>query len=189
LSRYEKARNGGFCSIGEHSYIGEPIFISNKCTQIGKFCSIGYFVCIGPSQHNMRLLSTHPFVGISEDIDLYGELYTPPKFLIPQSVCCPPVEIGNDVWIGHAAIIMDGLKIGDGAVIGAGAVVTKNVPPYAVVAGVPAKILKYRFDKNIINELLEIKWWNYPKGVITKLPFDNVDECIKILKAYKEKEQ
>ena len=68
--------------------------------------------------------------------------------------------IGNDVWIGKRAIIKAGVKIGDGAVVGAGAVVTKDVPPYAIVAGVPAKIIKYRFDEDTIAQLLKTKWWN-----------------------------
>lgn len=73
------------------------------------------------------------------------------------------VKIGNDVWIGTRAMILDGITIGDGAVIGAGAVVTKNVPPYAIVGGVPAKIIKYRFSQDKINELLASQWWNDPK--------------------------
>ena len=76
--------------------------------------------------------------------------------------------IGNDVWIGANVTILGGLKIGDGAVIGANAVVTRDIPPYAVVAGVPAKIIRYRFNKKIRNKLLQIKWWNWPKSKILK---------------------
>ena len=76
------------------------------------------------------------------------------------------VIIGNDVWIGSHALILGGVKIGDGAVIGAGAVVTKDVPPYAVVGGVPARIIKYRFSQEIIDKLLEIKWWNLPENIL-----------------------
>ncbi|TLU65218.1 CatB-related O-acetyltransferase [Thalassotalea litorea] len=72
------------------------------------------------------------------------------------------VTIGNDVWIGARAIILDGVKIGDGAIIAANAVVTKDVPPYAIVTGVPAKINSYRFEKERINELLKLKWWDLP---------------------------
>ena len=73
------------------------------------------------------------------------------------------IEIGNDVWIGDSAIIMDGVKIGDGSIIAAGAVVTKDVPPYAIVGGVPAKIIRYRFDEDDINFLLELSWWEKDK--------------------------
>jgi acetyltransferase-like isoleucine patch superfamily enzyme len=183
MTTYERAMSGMYCSIGKHSYIGEPIFISTRDTKIGKYCSIGYYVCLGPSQHNIRLFSTHPFV---YGIEIPGDeaIGVPPEFCMKQENV-QPVEIGNDVWIGHAAIIMDGLKVGDGAVIGAGAVVTKDVEPYAVVAGVPAKIIKYRFDKDIIDNLMQIKWWNYPETTIARLPFDNIRECIKILKNIK----
>ncbi|MBR6646045.1 MAG: CatB-related O-acetyltransferase, partial [Clostridia bacterium] len=68
--------------------------------------------------------------------------------------------IGNDVWIGHSALILEGVKIGDGAIVGAGAVVTKDVPPYSIVVGVPAKVIKYRFSENEIAKLSELKWWD-----------------------------
>ena len=72
-----------------------------------------------------------------------------------------PIKIGNDVWIGVEAMILDGVTIGDGAVIGARTVVTKDIPPYAIAVGVPAKIVKYRFEQEVINRLLEIKWWDF----------------------------
>ena len=74
--------------------------------------------------------------------------------------------IGSDVWIGAGASIMTGVNVGDGAVIGANSVVTKDIPPYAVAVGVPAKIIKFRFDEDIINRLLKIKWWNYSKEAL-----------------------
>ena len=93
-----------------------------------------------------------------------------------------PTKIGNDVWIGANAIIQSGVTIGDGAIIGSGAVVTKDVPPYAIVVGVPAKILKYRFNKEQIKELLQLKWWNLPFDKIKNLPFNNINKVIQILK-------
>ena len=75
-----------------------------------------------------------------------------------NSINKPQTVIGNDVWVGHKAIIMPGVKIGDGAIIGAGSMVTKDVPPYAIAAGVPAKVLRKRFDDQIINQLLELQW-------------------------------
>ena len=80
-----------------------------------------------------------------------------------------PVTIGCDVWIGMNCIVMDGVTIGDGAIVAAGAVVTKDVPPFAVVGGVPAKVLKYRFAPEIIARLLDVKWWNLPDEEITRI--------------------
>ena len=81
---------------------------------------------------------------------------------------------------------MDGLTIGDGAVIGANAVVTRDVPPYAIVGGIPARIIRYRFEPEIIEKLLALQWWNLPDEQIAALPFDDVAECIRILEAGKE---
>lgn len=78
-------------------------------------------------------------------------------------------KIGNDVWIGAKSIIMDGVKIGDGAIIAAGSVVAKDVPPFAVVGGAPAKIIKYRFSPEVISRLEEVQWWNLPDEEITKV--------------------
>ena len=92
--------------------------------------------------------------------------------------------IGNDVWIGMDTTIMPGIKIGDGAVIGANAVVTHDIPPYAIVAGIPAKVIKYRFADEIINELLELQWWNLDENLLKELPL-NLHDCIKTLKERK----
>lgn len=72
-----------------------------------------------------------------------------------------PIKIGNDVWIGRDAKIMDGVSVGDGAVVATGSIVTKDIPPYAIVGGVPAKVIKYRFDEVTIEKLLELKWWDF----------------------------
>ena len=79
------------------------------------------------------------------------------------------MTIGNGVWVGRNCIIMDGVNIGDGATVAAGAVVTKNVPPFAVVGGVPARIIKYRFPQEMIDRLMQIQWWNLPDEEITKV--------------------
>lgn len=94
--------------------------------------------------------------------------------------------IGNDVYIGTNVVILSGVTIGDGAVIGAGAIVTKDVPPFAIVVGCPAKILKYRFNDNIINELLNLKWWNLDTKDLINLDLTNVKDCIEKLKFLKQ---
>ena len=96
-----------------------------------------------------------------------------------------PVHIGHDVWIGRNAIIQDGKTVGTGAVIASGAVVTKDVPPYAIVGGVPAKIIKYRFDPAISKELLASQWWDYPIETICSLPYDNPEQFLQQLKQLK----
>ena len=95
-------------------------------------------------------------------------------------------SIGNDVYIGTNVVILSGVTIGDGAVIGAGAIVTKDVPPFAIVVGCPAKILKYRFNDNIINELLNLKWWNLDTKDLINLDLTNVKDCIEKLKFLKQ---
>ena len=87
-------------------------------------------------------------------------------------------HIGNDVWIATGAIVLRKCKIGDGAIVGAGAVVTKDVPPYAIVAGVPAKIIGYRFSKEYIDRLLNIKWWNFSDDIINKEIYDFINSDI-----------
>ena len=101
---------------------------------------------------------------------------------------CEPVFIGNDVWIGCHSIIKPNVHIGDGAIIGANSVVTKDVPPYAIVAGVPAKIIKYRFDAETIKKLLDLKWWNFPYQILKEnielfqkeLSKDSIEKMFKI---------
>lgn len=159
-----------FCNFGINSYVdrSDCTIWNDKDTKIGKYCSIAIGVSIGAFKHPLDLLSTNPIV------------YDNNKYLLDKGN--KGVTIGNDVWIGAKAIILPDITIGDGAVVGANAVVTKDVPPYAIVVGVPAKIIKYRFDKEIIDQLLNLKWWDYPEEFIKTLPFENIYDCIKLLK-------
>jgi serine acetyltransferase len=91
------------------------------------------------------------------------------------------VTIGNDVWTGHNVNIMSGVNVGDGAVIAAGAVVTKDVPPYAIVAGVPATIKRYRFSDKIVERLLRSKWWELELSQLSGLPFNDVERCLEAI--------
>ena len=143
--------------LGDYSYIGSCCKIYN--TIFGKFCCIAPEVIIGGfPKHPLDKKSTYP--GFYQKIPTYFGVVPEYTFDLKEH---NEVKIGNDVWIGTRAMILDGITIGDGAVIGAGAVVTKNVPPYAIVGGVPAKIIKYRFSQDKINELLASQWWNDPK--------------------------
>ena len=128
--------------IDEYSYVG-PFSIINTAS-IGRYCSIGPGVIIGTGKHPIDKLSTSPHI--------YEFSGSKSSFL--------RVEIGHDVWIGANAIIFGGVKIGQGAIIGAGSVVTKNVMPYEVVCGVPARYLKMRFSDDKISQIIKSEWWN-----------------------------
>jgi acetyltransferase-like isoleucine patch superfamily enzyme len=126
---------------------------------IGKYCSIasGVTILLG-GDHRTDWVTTYPFMSFWGEA---GHIQGHPKTK-------GNVVIGNDVWIGLDAFILSGVKIGDGAVIGARAVVTKDVPPYAIVAGNPARIVRFRFDKETIEKLQRIAWWDWPESEIRK---------------------
>lgn len=148
--------------IQSYSYLGKNCLIQN--TNIGKFCSIANDVIIGLGNHPLHLLSTSPL--------FYSVLNPLQISLIKKDlgiVEYKPIIVGNDVWIGTRSVLMDGITIGHGAVIAANSVVTKDVPPYAVVGGVPAKIIKYRFSPEKIEELINSMWWESSIDTISTL--------------------
>ena len=131
---------------------------------IGKFCSIacGAKFLFNSANHTMDSLSTYPFPLFFEEWELEK------KDVAKSWDNKGDIIIGNDVWIGYEAVILAGVTIGNGAIIGARAVVTKDVPPYTIVGGVPAKPIKKRFDNKTISELLDIQWWNWPDETIAQ---------------------
>ncbi|WP_294593292.1 CatB-related O-acetyltransferase [uncultured Bacteroides sp.] len=142
--------------IGDYTYTGRNFTMWHA--EVGKFCSVSWNVSIGGANHDYNRITSHAFL-YSDMFDVNGGHCGYDRF---QDKCI----IGNDVWIAADAIICRNVTIGDGAVIAAGAVVTKNVTPYSIVGGVPAKHLKYRFSKDIILELKDIKWWELPHQII-----------------------
>lgn len=140
--------------IGDHTYVQKNAMIA--ATNIGKYCSIAGNVAIGLPQHEISLVSSHP-VFYLQNTPLARKYCKADYGRVTQKV-----EIDNDVWVGYGAMIMSGIKIGTGAIIGAGSIVTKDVPPYAIVAGTPARLLRYRFDEGLIKRLLASKWWEMP---------------------------
>ncbi|KXX72549.1 CatB-related O-acetyltransferase [Flammeovirga sp. SJP92] len=156
-----KGSNIGDCSISNYTYVGKNC--SFERTIIGSFCSIGPEVICGMGSHPDNYVSTYPgfYSNNASGSFFFGNS-------INEVVEFKKTIIGNDVWIGARAIILGGVKIGNGAIIGAGAIVTKDVPPYGVVVGVPAKVKKYRFDKNTIDLLNESKWWDKDEETIKK---------------------
>jgi len=146
-------------SLGKYSYISQYSII-NK-TKIGKFCSIANGCYIGLWEHN-REVSTHSFYLYQHSGDFVKGYKNYSKDNIETT-------IGNDVWIGANTVIIKGVSIEDGVIVGASSVVTKNIPAYAIVVGNPAKIIKYRYNKNDIKWLLELKWWNFSRDKLKKL--------------------
>lgn len=140
--------------IGRHSYTGKNTSIIDS--SIGNFASISWNVTIGGANHNYNKITTHSF--LYNDIDNIR----PDNSGIAYDRFTEKCDIENDVWIGTGAIILRDVHIGNGAVIAAGSIVTKDVSDYAVVAGNPAKVIKYRFDENMIERLLKLKWWDWP---------------------------
>lgn len=159
-----KYSNSTHVKIGKGTYgIGRnTLAFSHSKIEIGKYCSVGPEVRICTDvDHDPSLISTYPLKTfllkrVEEDAISKGD-----------------INIGNDVWIGMRAIILGGVRIGDGAIIGAGAIVTKDVPPYAIVAGVPARIIRYRFGEKQIERLLEIRWWDWSE--------EKIKECLDLL--------
>lgn len=145
-------------NLGKYSYLARKSYLI--CANVGKYCSIGENVEIGLGIHTLNKISTCPL--FTEKENATGSSWTKNEDIYPFK----RVEVGNDVWIGERAMIMGGINIGDGAVIGAGAIVTKDVPPYAIVAGVPAKVIRYRFPEDVIAKLEEAKWWDLSEDVL-----------------------
>lgn len=155
---YERS-NLSKVSIGRYSYITKNCTITD--VHIGAFCSIGSFCQIGGGIHLMDTVSTSP-------VFLNGK--NPLRFNFSHIEYSPSelVTIGNDVWIGTGAYIKAGVSIGDGSVIGAHSVVTHDVEPYSIVAGVPARTIRKRFDEDTIQKLLALKWWSWPDEKLQK---------------------
>lgn len=140
--------------MSKYSYCGHDCQIVN--TDIGSFCSISDHVFIGGAEHPVDWVSTSP---VFQNTCHSGPAKRFARFELPSS---KTTRIGNDVWIGHGVTIKQGVVVGNGAVIGSNALVTKDVPPYAIVGGVPARIIRYRFPEEVIKRLEEIQWWNLP---------------------------
>lgn len=142
--------------------------INNDKLIIGKFCSIacGAKFLFTSANHTLKSLSTYPFPIFFEEWDL-DKIHVKSAWDNKGDIV-----IGNDVWIGYEAVILSGIHIGDGAIIGTRAVVTKDVPPYTVVGGIPAKEIKKRFNEETITKLQQIQWWNWPFNKIQQfLPY------------------
>jgi len=166
----------GKSSFGDFTYIGFNTKVSRA--KIGRFCYIGPDVKIGlGGKHPSNFVSTHP---IFYSIQKQAQITFADKNYFEEYA---DIIIENDVWVGANALITEGVRIENGAIIAAGAVVTKDVPPYAVVGGVPAKIIKYRFEEDVIQKLLEDKWWEKDIYWLKEnfKSFHTIDEYLKLI--------
>lgn len=165
--------------MGAFSYIVSGYLFG---VQIGRYCSIAENVQIGRQNHPLTWLSTSPFlyennneiINVEQDACLIKERiqYTEPPTKLQRST------IGNDVWIGHGAIINAGVSLGNGVIVAAGSVVTRNAPAYTIVGGNPAKIIRYRFSAAIIAKLEALQWWRFSPAQIKGIAINNVQEAI-----------
>lgn len=170
--------------FGKYSGMNENCYVARAT--VGAYCAIGARTAINPFNHPVDWLSInefqyHPnsFDWVPEYRDLDRLERTPDMFR--------HVTIGNDVWTGHNVNVMAGVSVGDGAIIGAGSVVTKDVPPFAIVAGVPARVVRMRFSDAVIERLLRVKWWDLELSELSALPFRDVERCLDRIEDIRER--
>jgi virginiamycin A acetyltransferase len=146
------------CKIGQGSYVGIGTRLNN--TDVGKFCSVGPDVFSGLGRHPINFVSTHPsFYSTARQA---GFTYVNEQSFVESQ----RVSIGHDVWIGARVVLLDGVTVGSGAIVAAGAVVTHDVPPYTIVAGVPARAIRRRFSDELAGRLEALQWWDWPESTI-----------------------
>lgn len=164
------AISAGNQTIGAYTYIRSGSELFGDC-EIGRFCSIGSNVLIGleKNKHPIDWLTTSLF---TTDLERLYATDFPIK----------PTKIGNDCWIGRDAVIMSGVTVGDGAIIGARALVTSDVPPFTIYAGIPAKLIRYRFSEELIEKIIDSRWWNFSFEFLEKLKLDDPELCVEQIK-------
>jgi len=193
-TRTNRATFAGSCSFGAFSYAADGGFWA---TDVGRYCSIGASAHVGHFSHPMNWLSTNPFqyqrsfrIATSPDFPFHEDYAayepSPEHNRMASAQTKARTTIGNDVWMGFGVQIMPGVTIGDGAVIAAGAVVTKDVEPYAVVGGVPAKTIRRRFPDDVVADLLSLTWWTFAPWQLEGVEFSDIRAAIDDVRALRE---
>lgn len=175
VDRTASVGSGSNCvhvQIGRYSYLGKNNSLCN--VRLGSFCSVASYCAIGGGVHPLDMVSTSPVFYAGRNV--FGTHFSEHPTELNR-----PVTIGNDVWIGEGVFICDGVTVGDGAVIGAHSVVTHDIPPYAVVAGAPAKVIRMRFDERTVERLLKLRWWDLPDAELKRAAgcFDDVQKLLR----------
>jgi acetyltransferase-like isoleucine patch superfamily enzyme len=161
--------------VGKYFGMNENCFVAR--TTVGAYCAIGARTAINPFNHPVDWLSIHEFQYHPRSFDWVPE-YNDFVRLKRTPDMFQHVTIGNDVWTGHNVNILPGVSVGDGVVIGAGSVVTKDVPPFSIVAGAPATMRRMRFSDRVIERLLRLRWWDLELSELSGLPFRDVERCL-----------
>jgi acetyltransferase-like isoleucine patch superfamily enzyme len=175
LDRGSHVSVGAFCSI-----VGGEIGNVN----FGRYCSVGTGIKIGAHEHPTDWLTTSRLTHVPQMHDWHSFMRDEAEALelagqgIPFPFSCPTTNIGHDVWIGGGVSIKAGVTIGDGAIIGARSLVVKDVAPYSIVGGVPAKLLRMRFSDKIIEDLMDLRWWDYSLYDAYPMSFDHIERAI-----------
>jgi acetyltransferase-like isoleucine patch superfamily enzyme len=174
--------------VGPDAVVGRYFGMNESCyiarATIGNSCSIGARTAINPFNHPVNWLSIHEFQYHPNSFD-WVEEYNAVTRLERTPDMFETVTVGSDVWTGHNVNVMPGVSIGDGAIIGAGSVVTKDVPPFAIVAGVPATVKRLRFSEKLVERLLRVRWWDLELEELSGLPFRDVERCLDLIEERK----
>ena len=176
LNPYSHINNiqaGKYFNIGLFAYIANAV--------VGRYCTFGNRLSIGAFSHPTDWLSIHEFQ-YRDTTRIYGESLLSDGQNLLKSMD-RTTQIGNDVWIADNAVVLRGISIGTGAIVGAASVVTKDVPPYAIVAGNPAKFVRFRFEQEVIERLQKIKWWELPMTELKGIQFSDIHQALSDLES------
>jgi len=166
------------CDIGR--YIGLAYFSYIADTNIGNYCTFGSRISVGAFSHPTDNLTVHE-IGYRNTLESYGDTVLQedtPSYINERA---KKTIIGNDVWVGDNSVVIKGVQISNGAIVAAGSIVTRDVAPYSIVAGNPARHIRMRFPDKVIERLLLTNWWEYSMQELSDVPFDDIDKSLEIL--------